>query len=103
MMCVMTPRLLLCTAALFLTCSAQSLLAQAQAPNPQQETVIRSTVRLVQVSVVVEDKKGNPVTNLKPEDFTLLDDGTPADIEYAVLPREAIEGRLLRSTHPDTE
>ena len=78
----MTPRLLLCTAALFLTCSAQSLLAQAQAPNPQRETVIRSTVRLVQVSVVVEDKKGNPVTNLKPEDFTLLDDGNPQKIAF---------------------
>ncbi len=41
--------------------------------NP--ETVIRSSVRLVQVSVVVEDKKGNPVTDLKQEDFTLLDEG----------------------------
>src|ERR1017187_9522630 len=78
----MIPRLLLCTATLFLTCSAQSLLAQALEPNPQRETVIRSTVRLVQVSVVVEDKKGNPVTNLKPEDFTLLDDGNPQKIAF---------------------
>lgn len=78
----MTPRPLLCTAALFLTCLAQSLLAQAQAPNPQRETVVRSMVRLVQVSVVVEDKKGNPVTNLKPEDFTLLDDGNPQKIAF---------------------
>lgn len=28
------------------------------APTPQRETVIRSTVRLVEVSLVVEDKKG---------------------------------------------
>ncbi len=50
--------------------------------SPQPETVIRSTVRLVQVSVVVEDKKGNPVTNLKPEGFTLLDNGKPQKIAF---------------------
>jgi hypothetical protein len=47
------------------------------APPSNQQTVIRSSVRLVQVSVVVEDKKGNPVTDLKPEDFTVLDEGKP--------------------------
>src|ERR1035441_8256890 len=52
------------------------------APAPQQETLIRSTVRLVQVSVVVEDKKGNPVTDLKPEDFTVLDEGKPQKIAF---------------------
>ena len=41
------------------------------APTPHPETVIHSAVRLVQVSVVVEDKKGNPVTDLKAEDFTV--------------------------------
>ena len=40
--------------------------AQQSLPDaPTPETLIRSTVRLVQVSVVVEDKKGNPVTDLK--------------------------------------
>src|ERR1035438_7176140 len=54
---------------------AQQSLPEGPTPNP--ETVIHSTVRLVQVSVVVEDKKGNPVTDLKPEDFTVLDEGKP--------------------------
>lgn len=44
--------------------------ASPEAASPQQETVIRSSVRLVQVSVVVEDKKGNLVTGLKQNDFT---------------------------------
>ena len=52
------------------------------APAPQQQPLIRSTVRLVQVSVVVEDKKGNPVTDLKPEDFTVLDEGKPQKISF---------------------
>lgn len=50
--------------------------------SPQQETVIRSSVRLVQVSVVVEDKKGNPVSGLKQEDFTVLDEGKPQRIAF---------------------
>jgi VWFA-related protein len=53
-----------------------------EAPTPHPETVIHSTVRLVQVSVVVEDKKGNPVTDLKPEDFTVLDEGKPQKIAF---------------------
>jgi VWFA-related protein len=52
------------------------------APSPNQQTVIRSSVRLVQVSVVVEDKKGNPVIDLKPEDFTVLDEGKPQKIAF---------------------
>lgn len=64
--------------------------APGPAPAPAQsaapDTVIRSTVRLVQVSVVVEDKKGNPVTDLKPEDFTLLDDGKPEHIAFFTAP-----------------
>jgi VWFA-related protein len=62
------------------------------APPPNQQTVIRSSVRLVQVSVVVEDKKGNPVTGLKQEDFTVLDEGKPQKIAFfaaAVPPPEA--------------
>jgi VWFA-related protein len=41
----------------------------------QAAPVIRTTTRLVQISVVVTDKKGQPVTGLKKEDFTILDGG----------------------------
>ncbi len=54
----------------------------SETANSQQETLIRSSVRLVQVSVVVEDKKGNPVTGLKQEDFTVLDEGKPQKIAF---------------------
>jgi len=49
---------------------ALTLLAQDQ-PQP----TIRVTTRLVQVNVVVHDKKGEPVSDLKKEDFTILDKG----------------------------
>jgi VWFA-related protein len=49
--------------------------------------VIRTTTRLVQVSVVVTDKKGLPVIGLKKDDFTILDDGQAQKI--AVFSSEA--------------
>jgi VWFA-related protein len=69
---------------IFAVTLSSSLEPQTAAPtaSSQPETVIRSTVRLVQVSVVVEDKKGNPVTNLKAEDFRLLDDGKLQKIAF---------------------
>lgn len=47
-----------------------------QQQSPQAATtapVIRTTTRLVQLSVVVTDKKGQPVAGLKSDDFTVLD------------------------------
>jgi VWFA-related protein len=46
----------------------------------QEQFVIRSTSRLVQVRVVVQDAKGAPITGLKSEDFTILDEGRTQNI-----------------------
>lgn len=46
----------------------------------QQPNVIRSTTRLVQISVIAQDGKGEPLTGLKKEDFTVLDEGKPQKI-----------------------
>src|SRR5690348_7995193 len=54
-----------------------SLLAfplMAQSPEPPRVT-LKATTRLVQVSVVVHDKKGQPVPDLKKEDFQIKVDG----------------------------
>jgi VWFA-related protein len=48
----------------------------AISPN-QQPNVIRSSTRLVQVSVIAQDGKGQPVTALKKEDFSVFDEGQP--------------------------
>lgn len=53
----------------------------AQQPPPQApSTVLRVTTRLVLVDVVVTDHDGRPVTDLKPEDFTLLENNKPQPI-----------------------
>ena len=62
--------------------------ADQQSSTPQQQEpavspsnmVLRSTTRLVVVDVVTVDSKGEPVTGLKADDFTLLDDGKPQKI-----------------------
>jgi VWFA-related protein len=70
-----------------------SLAVRGQTPQPSQAAAppdltatIRSATRLVQVSVVVQDKKGNFVTDLKKEDFTVFDEGKPQDIAFSQAP-----------------
>jgi len=65
------------TLAVLLFLSATTTSAQQQQSAPP---VIRSTTRLVQLSVVVQNKKGEPVTNLTKDDFTVLDEGKPQEI-----------------------
>jgi len=61
--------------------------AEQQPSTPQQETavspsnmVLRTTTRLVVVDVVTVDSKGEPVPDLKADDFTILEDGKPQKI-----------------------
>ena len=44
---------------------------------PQKDEVVRISVTLVQLDVTVTDRKGRHVTDLKPEDFELYEDGRP--------------------------
>lgn len=55
-------------------CVAGPAAAQEQPPE------FPSAVELVTVDVVVRDRKGHPVTDLGPADFTLLEDGSPQKI-----------------------
>ncbi len=61
----------------------------------QPEVIIRSTTRLIQLNVVVHDRQGKPVRDLKKSDFTLLDNGKPQQVSVfamesnAVLPQAA--------------
>ena len=41
---------------------------------------LRINARLVDVNVVALDKKGHPITNLKPEDFEVYDNGVKQDV-----------------------
>ncbi len=43
--------------------------------NPAAQPSLKVSVRLIQVTVIAEDADGNPVSDLKKEDFTLRDQG----------------------------
>jgi len=61
-----------------------SLAASSQAPAPREASpppeVVRITLSLVQVDAVVTDKDGRHVTDLRAQDFEILEDGRPQEI-----------------------
>ena len=50
--------------------------------TPDEQEVIKVSSNLVSVDVVVKDKKGKVVTDLKAEDFTVSENGVPQHIEF---------------------
>jgi hypothetical protein len=57
-------------------------LPPAQQPPPAQDDddVVRITTNLVQLDAVVTDKDGRVVTDLRAEDFEVLEDGRPQTV-----------------------
>ena len=55
---------------------------QDKKPNKSDQDVIKVTSNLVSLDVIVKDKKGKPVTDLKAEDFTVSENGVPQKIEF---------------------
>jgi hypothetical protein len=46
------------------------------AQHPPPSAVVKTSVNLIQVPVVVRDRKGHAITNLSVDDFTVYDNGT---------------------------
>jgi VWFA-related protein len=66
---------------LFLPLAAQAAGLPAQnPPEAPPPAVFQTGIQLVQVRVIAEDKDGKPVTDLRPEEFQLLDNRTPQEI-----------------------
>src|SRR5712692_11344987 len=49
--------------------------ASQERPAPGKEDVVRISVTLVQIDAVVTDQQGKQVTDLKPSDFEIYEDG----------------------------
>ena len=91
--------------ALALMLAGTSVLSQ----DASSDYTFHSKTELVLVNVTVRDKNGNPVRDLKREDFTVLEDNKAQqvisfDLENtdAVLSTAATEAPLLRATQPHT-
>ncbi len=59
---------------------AQSPAAEKKDQVYQSQSVLRATTRLVVVDIVAVDEKGQPVTDLTADDFTVTEDGKPQRI-----------------------
>src|SRR6266436_2992262 len=49
-------------------------------PQKQEEDVVKLSTTLVQIDAVVTDKNGKHVTDLRPDEFEILQDGKPQKI-----------------------
>src|SRR5436305_14820771 len=79
---------------LFLIASLLASIASAQQPGtpppapvlqtqkPEDVDVVRITTNLVQVDAVITDKNGKPVTDLKPEEIQIFEDGKRQKITH---------------------
>src|SRR4030095_16239304 len=53
----------------------------AQPPAAPEQPIFRTGINTVRVDVIVTDRQGNPVTDLKLEDFEIQEDGKPQKTE----------------------
>lgn len=66
----------------------------------KSQSVLRATTRLVIVDAVVLDQKGQPILDLKADDFTVLEDGKPQTIRDFSFHQPGAAGAPARPTAP---
>src|SRR3990170_3594742 len=70
-----------------------------QAPERAQQPPIRTGINFVRVDAIVTDNKGEPVLDLKPEEFIVTEDNKPQKIEqFTIVKIDAIEQNNARPT-----
>jgi VWFA-related protein len=84
--------------------------AQSQDKKEPKKTadddVIKVTSNLVNLDLIVKDKKGKAITDLKPEDFAVLENGVPQKIEFfdSTLTSEGTQpANAIVSTQPKSQ
>src|SRR5215210_5580139 len=69
--------ILLLILSLFASGSGQKTSSPAQQTAQDEDEVVRVTTNLVQIDVTVTDRDGRQVTDLRPEEFEVFEDGRP--------------------------
>ncbi|HJU93209.1 MAG TPA: VWA domain-containing protein [Pyrinomonadaceae bacterium] len=87
-----------------LGCLMLALPAHAQnPPKPQDdEDVVKIKSNLVNIDVLVKDKKGKYIPDLKAEDFTISENGIPQKIEFFDGPLTSNTAAAAASSEPST-
>ncbi|MGB0035071.1 MAG: hypothetical protein WBP79_06325, partial [Candidatus Acidiferrales bacterium] len=74
---------------------------QPQAARPKQSPAIRASSDLVRIDVEVTDKSGKPVKGLRPEQFTITEDGRAQKISiFTYQDIESLETAKAEDTKP---
>ena len=73
---------LLTTAVMFLAALPVQSQDKKQTGTSPDQDVIKINSNLVSLDVIVKDKKGKAITDLKPEDFIVSENGVPQKIEF---------------------
>jgi VWFA-related protein len=95
--------LTLCAASLLISACVLVWAAFAQEAKQKDEPpVLRVTTHLVLVSVIVQDRSGNPVTDLTKDDFALLEQGKQQAISTFALESSRALPRTVAALPPDT-
>jgi VWFA-related protein len=84
------------------TPASPSVPATQTTQSKQPPPAIRATTRLVQVSVVVHDKHGNPITDLTKDDFAILDEKKPQEIRIFSMETNEVPAHGPPQPPPDT-
>ena len=83
---------------LIVSTSFSTVLTQGQTPAQDQDDVVRVRSNEVRLDVVVKDKKGRPIRDLKATDFEVLEDGVPQKVEsFRFVSREAASNTETKS------
>lgn len=80
--CVLMMALLPCLS----TVSAQAPESKDPQKRQDDDDVVRVKSNLVNIDVMVKDKKGKFISDLKPEDFTIFENGVQQKVEYFEAP-----------------
>src|SRR5687768_5315093 len=64
--------------------------------DAQRQPTFKTAINFVRVDVIVSNGKGNPVLDLKPEEFSVFEDGKPQRVETFTIvkidPLDQVEG-----------
>src|SRR6266581_7493405 len=75
------PSILFTTTLCLFVAAAQSQ-EKKEPKKSDEDDVIKVTSNLVSLDVIVKDKKGKAINDLKPEEFTVTENGVPQKIEF---------------------
>ena len=78
----MTPQPASTIVSIILASGLLGAIPNAAQQKPQPPPAFRSEAELVTVDVVVADKRGDPVADLRAEDFVVTEEGRPQKVQF---------------------